>query len=385
MDLNELRAQIDTLDDQLADLLCQRMDCSAGVAAYKAAHDLPVLNASREAEVLQKVQQRIRDKRPDAAGYPEAAALVFATMMDSSRALQHRRMGAGDQLRQEIAAAKQRPLVTDQTRVACAGCAGAFAHQAAVTMFPFCEQPGREPLFVSSFAEVFAAVKEGRVDYGVVPVENSSTGSVNEGFDLVLAHRFSIVAAATVEAHQCLMALPGATAITDVYSHYQALSQCEEYLTAHGLTAHTYANTAMAAKMVAESGDRTIGAIASPQAAKLYGLEIVQPDIQSVTHNCTRFIAISRVPVITPDADKISLIFSIPHVTGSLYRTLSRFAIEGLNLTKMESRPMRTGDFEYAFYLDFEGGMDREETLQLLCALSEEMPQFTLLGNYHEW
>ena len=104
-----------------------------------------------------------------------------------------------------------------------------------------------------------------------------------------------------------------------------------------------------------------------------------------MTHNCTRFIAISRVPVITPDADKISLIFSIPHVTGSLYRTLSRFAIEGLNLTKMESRPMRTGDFEYAFYLDFEGGMDREETLQLLCALSEEMPQFTLLGNYHEW
>lgn len=384
MDLTTLRAQIDEIDEQLAELLCRRMDCSAGVAAYKAAHGLPVLNAGREAEVLRQVQEQIRAKRPDAAGYPEAAALVFATMIDSSRALQHRRMEAGEALRQEIAAARQRPLVTASTKVACAGCAGAFAHQAAVTMFPFCEEAGREPLFVASFADVFAAVEDGRVDYGVLPVENSSTGSVNEVFDLVLAHRCSIVAAATVDANQCLMALPEATAITDVYSHYQALSQCEDYIAAHGLTAHNYANTALAAKMVAESGDRTIGAIASKQAAKLYGLKILEPDIQSVSHNCTRFIAISKAPVIPPDADKISLIFSIPHTTGSLYRTLSRFAIEGLNLTKIESRPMRTGDFEYAFYLDFEGSACREETLELLCALSEEMPQFTFLGNYHE-
>lgn len=385
MDLTELRGQIDELDEQLAELLCKRMDCSAGVAAYKAAHGLPVLNADREAEVLRQVQEQIRTKRPEAAGYPEAAALVFATMMDSSRALQHRRMGAGEALRKGITIAQKRPLITDTTRVACAGCAGAFAHKAAVTMFPFCEEEGREPLFVSSFADVFAAVEDGTVDYGVVPVENSSTGSVNEVFDLILAHRFSIVAAAVVEVHHCLMALPEATQITDVYSHHQALSQCQEYLAAHGLSAHTYANTAMAAEMVAHSGNPSIGAIASEQAARLYGLKVLEQDIQSIPHNCTRFIAISKTAVIPPEADKISLIFSIPHTTGSLYRTLSRFAIEGLNLTKIESRPMRTGDFEYAFYLDFEGSVDREETRELLCALSEEMPQFTLLGNYHEW
>lgn len=385
MDLTELRRQIDEIDEAMVALLCRRMDCSAAVAAYKAEHGLPVLNAGREAEVLREAAEQVRRERPHAAGYPEAAQLVFATMMDTSRALQHRRMGAGNALRQEIVAARQRPLCTEQTRVACAGCAGAFAHEAARAMFPFCREDGREPLFVASFAEVFAAVEDGRADYGVVPVENSSTGSVNEVFDLILAHRFSIVSAAVVKVHHCLMALPGAQHITDVYSHHQALSQCGEYIVSQGLHAHAYANTAMAAEMVARSGDPTIGAIASEQAAGLYGLQILERDIQSVPHNCTRFIAISGRAVIPPEAGKISLIFSIPHETGSLYRTLSRFAIEGLNLTKIESRPMRTGDFEYAFYLDFEGSVARENTLELLCALSEEMPQFTFLGNYTEW
>lgn len=385
MDLKELRQQIDEIDEAMAALLCQRMDCSAAVAAYKAEHGLPVLNAGREAEVLRAAREQVRRERPQASGYPEAAQLVFATMMDTSRALQHRRMGAGDALRREIEAAQRRSLWDDRTRVACAGCAGAFAHEAARIMFPFCREEGRAPLFVSSFAEVFAAVEDGRADYGVVPVENSSTGSVNEVFDLVLAHRFSIVSASVVEVRHCLMALPGAENITDVYSHHQALSQCGEYIAAHGLNAHAFANTAMAAEMVAHSGNQSIAAIASEQAAELYGLQVLKRDIQSVPHNCTRFIAISKRAVIAPDAGKISLIFSLPHETGSLYRTLSRFAIEGLNLTKIESRPMRTGDFEYAFYLDFEGTVARENTRELLCALSEEMPQFTFLGNYHEW
>lgn len=385
MDLQDHRHRIDELNEQIADLLCERMDCSGAIAAYKVAHGLPVLNAGRETEVLNKVQDYIRRQRPDADGYPEAASLVFATIMDASRALQHRQMSAGEDLRQAIQAARQRPLTTPTTRVACAGCAGAFAHQAALTMFPFCREDGRQPLFVDSFSEVFAAVQDGRVDIGVVPVENSSTGSVNEVFDLILAHRFSIVAAATVQVRHCLMALPQADKVTDVYSHHQALSQCSEYIAANGLKPHPYANTAMAAEMVAQSGDPTIAAIASEEAANLYGLKILARNIQTVEHNCTRFIAISKTPVIPPEANKISLIFSLPHVTGSLYHALARFAAEGLNLTKLESRPIRNGDFEYAFYVDFEGSVARPETADLLCALSDEMPQFTLLGNYPEW
>lgn len=385
MDLQDYRDRIDALNEQIADLLCERMDCSGAIAAYKAAHDLPVLNTGRETEVLDKVQVYIRRQRPDDTGYPEAAALVFATIMDASRTLQHRKMSAGEELRQAIQAAGQRPLTTPSTRVACAGCAGAFAHQAALTMFPFCGEEGRQPLFVDSFEEVFAAVQDGRVDIGVVPVENSSTGSVNEVFDLILAHRFSIVAAATVPVRHCLMALPESDKVTAVYSHHQALSQCSDYIAANGLEPHPYANTAMAAEMVAGSGDPTIAAIASEVAADLYGLKILARDIQTVAHNCTRFIAISKTPVIPADADKISVIFSLPHITGSLYHTLARFAVEGLNLTKLESRPIRNGDFEYAFYLDFEGSVARPETRELLCALSDEMPGFTLLGSYHEW
>ena len=385
MDLQELRARIDEINREIADLLCERMDCSSAVADYKAAHGLPVLHAGREAEVLENVRSHVREKRPDATGYPEAAALVFATIMDASRGLQHRQLSAGEALRKEIEEAQRRTLTCDTTKVACAGCAGAFAHQAAEVMFPFCREQGREPLFVKSFADVFRAVESGEVDYGILPVENSSTGSVNEVFDLLLSHKFSIVSAATVEVRHCLMALPDAENIKTVYSHHQALSQCSEFISAKGLTAEPYANTAMAAEMVAKSGDTTIAAIASEKAAELYGLKILKRDIQTVSHNCTRFIAISKTPVITPDADKISMIFSLPHVTGSLYHALARFAAEGLSLTKLESRPIRNGDFEYAFYLDFEGSVEREETKELLCALSDEMPRFTLLGNYREW
>ncbi len=384
MDLQQARERIDDINRQMADLLCERMDCSAEVAAYKIAHGMEVLQPEREVQVLEGVKAHIRQAHPDSEGYPEAAALVFATVMDISRALQHRQMQGGDDLRQQIEAAKARPLVTDTTRVAVAGSAGAFAHEAAMTMFPFCREKERQPLFVPSFSEVVKAVQEDRAEIGVLPVENSSTGSVNEVFDLILQNRFSIVAATTVQVRHCLMALPGATEVTEVYSHHQALSQCGEFIEAKGLHPHAYANTAMAAEMVAGSGDRRIAAIASEEAAGIYGLEILARDIQSVSHNCTRFIAISKTPVIPPQANKISLIFSLPHVTGSLYHALSRFALDGLNLTKLESRPIRNGDFEYAFYVDVEGSVFRPETTDLLCALSDEMPLFTFLGNYQE-
>ncbi|MGI6264573.1 MAG: prephenate dehydratase [Acutalibacteraceae bacterium] len=384
MELTKLRAQIDELDDQLVDRLCERMDLSTAVAAYKAAHHLPVLAAGREAEVLDKVRARVQATRPDADGYPEAAAQVFAAMMDTSRALQHRRMGAGATLRGKIDDACRRPLITGQTRVVCAGSPGAYAHKAAVTMFPFCAGEGRQPRFVPTFADVVAAVRDGQAEYGILPVENSSTGSVNEVFDLILTHRYCIVAATTVAVRHCLMARPDAGTITDVYSHHQALSQCGEYLAARGLTAHGYPNTATAAQMVAESEKKHIAAIASEEAARLYGLTVLDRDIQSVEHNVTRFIAISKTDIIPPGADKISVIFSLPHVTGSLYRILAQFAIEGLNLTKLESRPVKNGAFEYAFYLDFEGSVEREATKELLCSLSDELPQFCLLGNYKE-
>lgn len=170
-----------------------------------------------------------------------------------------------------------------------------------------------------------------------------------------------------------------------MYSHPQGLSQCAEYVAAHGWQSCACSNTAVAAEMVSRSGDTGIAAIASRRAAALYGLTVLEDGVQTAANNRTRFIAISSRLVIPQDADKISLLFSLPHVTGSLYRTLARFAIEGLNLTKMESRPLRTGEFEYAFYLDFEGSLAQPATLDLLCALSEERRCFRFwaaIGRY---
>lgn len=386
MELADIRAEIDRLDDELVALLCRRMDCSLQVAAYKAAHHLPVLNEEREKQVLDGVRRAAARYDQRGAGFPGAAAVVFSTMMDTSRALQHRKLSAGKALRAAIGQAPRRPVTDIPARVACAGCAGAYADEAAGVLFPFTKDADSRPLFVPSFADVVEAVREGRADYGILPVENSSTGSVHENYDLLMQHRLSIVGAAELPVHHCLLTLPGADPrrLKAVYSHHQGLSQCADFIAARGLEPRQYSNTAAAARMVAASGDPTACAISSRQAAEIYGLEIAAENIQSVSNNVTRFIALSSQLLLPPAADKISLIFTLPNVTGSLYKTLARFAMEGLNLTKLESRPLRNGDFDYVFYLDFEGSLDNSGTVDLLCALSEELPVFHFLGNYRE-
>lgn len=384
-ELAEIRAEIDAIDEQLVELLCRRMDCSLQVAAYKTAHHLPVLNEGREREVLDGVRAQATKYDAQKAGYAGAAAVVFSTTMDVSRALQHRRMDAGDALRARLAAAP-RCAAPENARVACAGCPGAYADEAAGLLFPATLNENSRPCFVSSFPDVVQAVIDGRVDVGILPVENSSTGSVHENYDLLMNHRLTIVGAAELPVHHCLVGLPSAdpSGLRAVYSHHQGLSQCAEYIAAHHLEPRQYSNTAASAKMVAEAGDPTACAISSRRAAELYGLKIIDADIQTVFENCTRFIAISSRLLLPPDADKISLIFTLPNVTGSLYRTLARFAMEGLNLTKLESRPVRDGGFDYIFYLDFEGNLSNSGTVDLLCALSEELPVFHFMGNYKE-
>ena len=223
MELADIRAEIDRLDDELVALLCRRMDCSLQVAAYKAAHHLPVLNEEREKQVLDGVRRAAARYDQRGAGFPGAAAVVFSTMMDTSRALQHRKLSAGKALRAAIGQAPRRPVTDIPARVACAGCAGAYADEAAGILFPFTKDADSRPLFVPSFADVVEAVREGRADYGILPVENSSTGSVHENYDLLMQHRLSIVGAAELPVHHCLLTLPGADPrrLKAVYSHHQ--------------------------------------------------------------------------------------------------------------------------------------------------------------------
>jgi len=239
---------------------------------------------------------------------------------------------------------------------------------------------------VKRWEDVFEAVESGQADLGVVPVENSYAGSVTEVYDLILKHKFFIESAIGLHVSHCLMANEGADfdTINKVISHPQALSQCKEYIKEKRFIPEPCLNTALAAKIVSERGGTNIAAIASEDAADIHHLNVLDRDIQTSKQNCTRFVFISKQLFIEDDANRISLAFSLPHITGSLHRTLARFSIAGLNLTKIESRPLPEQGFEYLFYLDFSGNLRDDATVDLLCSLCTELPSFTFLGNYKE-
>lgn len=376
MDLKTIRNEIDEIDNSIIELFRKRMDCSAEVARYKAENGIPVFNPERESVILDKVEEQ-------AGKYGGSARLLYATIMELSRGVQHDMLGSGAELRNRILTANKK-LCTDpeNIRAGCFGAEGAYAHMAAKKVFP-----GSEPRFYSPFKEIFRAISIGEIDFGVIPIENSSAGSVTAVYDLMLQYRFHIAAAVDIPVNHCLAARKGTSQekIRTVYSHEQALLQCSDYLNAHpDIKQRPFVSTAQAAKMVAELEDDTSAAICSEDAAEKYGLEIIAKGFQNNPNNTTRFIVISKDMYIEPDADKISLCFSLPHVTGSLYSVLCRFAAHGLNLTKIESRPQYGKKFEYMFYLDFTGSINDPGTVSLLCALLEELPDFSFLGNYKE-
>lgn len=374
MDLTEIRKEIDKVDGEILPLLIKRMKLSEQVAEYKRKNNIPVLNVKREQEILEKIKSQ-------GGEYGNALQSVYASMMEISRNLQHSRLGGGEKLKAKIKNALPLPARTKGKTVACQGVSGAYSEKAAENLF-------NEPniLFYNKFEDVFRAVSEGEADFGVVPIENSSAGSVQETFDLMIKYRLFICNALDLPVNHCLLTKNNLNIceIKKAYSHPQALAQCADYLKAHNITPVPCSNTAAAAKLVSESDDCEIAAIASVEAAESFGLNIIDASIQSGRFNKTRFLVLSKKLFISDSAEKISLIFSLPHVPGSLSGVLSRFFRCGLNLTKIESRPILDSDFEYYFYLDFTGNVRDEDTLNLLCQLSEELPQFGFLGNYKE-
>ncbi|MGN0457424.1 MAG: bifunctional chorismate mutase/prephenate dehydratase [Eubacterium sp.] len=375
MDLKELRNEIDKLDDELVPLLLKRMDISRQVAEYKFERGIPVLNEEREREVLELVAKNCGEQG-------EAVKTVFSSIMDASRALQHKIIGGGEELRNTVENARVGTVLTANGQpIACQGVEGAYSGKAANAMFP--DSP---VAFHKQFEDVFEAVNQNKAKFGIIPVENSTAGSVHESYDLIMKYRFYVVGAFDLKIDHCLCTRNDINFedIDNVYSHPQALSQCNIFLKNFDFTGINYSNTAAAAKYVSQSDKTNIAAICSESAAKKYGLKIIRRGIQNVINNTTRFIVISKELVIDDDATKISLIFSAPHRTGSLYRVLGRFSMTGLNLTKLESRPVANGKFDYVFYADILGSVRDEATLDLLCALSDELPEFTFLGNYHE-
>ncbi|HCA04609.1 MAG TPA: bifunctional chorismate mutase/prephenate dehydratase [Ruminococcaceae bacterium] len=372
-ELSEIRHDIDKIDDELVELFKKRMDCAREVGCYKKLNGTPVLNRRRENEILDDVQQK-------GGEYGLYARLLFSNIMELSRALQHGIVNSGKKLRAEIESAEEMPDASSLT-IAYQGIKGANSHEASLKLFP----DSRLKNYVS-FGDVFEAVNNGEADFGVLPVENSTAGSVSAVYDLILKYRFYIVGALEMPIDYCLAGLKQSTVddIETVWSHPQALSQCAEYCQKHGFSPVPRANTAVAARDVMREKRLNTAAICSYKAAEEYGMKILDDHLQDNPHNATRFVVISKKLYISADANKISLCFSLPHVTGSLYGLLCRFNSLGLNLTKIESRPIAAKDFEYLFYLDFSGNAHNTQVTDLLSQLSEEMPEFSFLGNYVE-
>lgn len=370
--LNLLRQDIDKIDEQLLKLFIERMDIAGQVAQYKIENDLPVFNGKREQEILQYAEQN-GDK------YGKSARFIFQMLMDVSRSHQYTLMDSGKELRRLIENCSDEDISSYSGVVTCQGVAGAYSEIAARQLF----NKG-DIRFVEKFEDVFLSVSNGETDFGVVPVENSLAGSVYEIYDLLTKYNLYIAAEQTIAVKHCLAAPVGASinSIAKVYSHPQALNQCSNFINEHGYDSISCLNTADAAKNIAKNGDCACAAICSQEAAENYGLDVLVSGIQNSTANQTRFIVISKRLIIDPSANKISLSFSLPHQSGSLVAALSRFSVRGLDLTKIESRPMRSGQFEYLFYVDFTGNVFENDIISLLCSICEDYPQFNFLGNF---
>jgi len=371
--LQKIREDIDRIDSELIPLFVERMRCSEKVAEIKRAEGIAVLDREREKKVLEKVRGKAEE-------FGDAASILYAAMMSISRARQHQMLDSGGTVR-EMESSAPRKLDLKGKTILCQGTEGAYSHKAALQ---FMEQNGSGNIgFKATWQDVFDSVDAGDADFGVLPVENSSAGSVYDVYSMILKYRLHIVGVVAVKISHCL-ASAGSGKIMKVISHPQALAQCSLYISGKGFATEEFSNTAMAAKYVKEMNDPSLAAICSEDAAKEYGLKIIEKDVQDMSYNTTRFVLLSKGPILQEDANKIGLCFSLPHTSGSLYSILERFAINGLNLTKIESRPIPGSNFDYQFYLDFTGNIHDEGTLDLIRILSDELPEFSFLGNYKE-
>ena len=378
MELSDYRQQIDGIDSQLLALFYQRMEVAAQIAGYKKAHNLPALDAGRERAKLQQVA----DAAPE--DLREYAVSLYSLIFELSRSCQNRLLGVTSPLTAEIeqAIAQTPPLFPEHPAVACQGVEGAYSQLACDRLFTM-----PNVFYCATFEAVFAAIEKGLCRYGVIPLENSTAGSVNAVYDLMMQHNFRIVRSVRLKIDHCLLAKPGAklSDIKEIYSHEQAISQCGRFLQSlPGVTVVRCENTAMAAKRVAESDRTDVAALSSRACVGLYGLESLAAAVQDQGNNYTRFICIAKDLEIYPGADRTSLMMVLPHKPGSLYKVLSRFYALGINLNKLESRPIPERDFEFAFYFDLDTSIYSPDFLQLMAELPGICEQFSYLGSYSE-
>ncbi len=378
MDITELRDEIDKIDDELVKLFRARMEISAKVADYKRERNLPIFVPAREREILQEVAEKAG---PEMAGYTRS---LYSTIFELSRSYQAKRNGSQTPLYHQITAAIENTpkLFPQSPMVACQGVEGAYSQLA-------CEKIFKSPMimYFKNFEAVFSAIEKGMCQYGILPIENSTAGSVNQVYDLMIQHNFSIVRTFRLKVDHNLLVNPGARLedIKEIYSHEQAISQCAGFLSKlPGVNVSAVANTAVAAEMVAKSGRKDVAALSSRSCAQLYGLQNIAASVQDKGNNRTRFICISKNLEIYPGSDKTSIMMILNHKPGALYKVLARLYTLGINVTKLESRPLPDREFEFMFYFDLETSIYSQEFVELMCELGDFCEEFKYLGSFTE-
>ena len=378
MELKDIREQIDSIDDQLVRLFVNRMELSAQVADYKKANHLPIHVPAREREILQEVAKLAG---PDMANYTR---VLYSMIFELSRSYQSKRNTETTPLYQTITGSIENTdkLFPQTPMVACQGVEGAYSQIA-------CEKIFKSPmiLYFKNFDGVFNAIEQGLCQYGILPIENSTAGSVKKVYDLMIHHNFSIVRTFRMKIDHNLIANPGAklSDIKEIYSHEQAINQCSGFLaTMPGVKVIPIENTAVAAQMVANSDRTDVAALSSRSCAELYGLNCLASCIQDKGNNYTRFICIAKNLEIYPGSDKTSIMMVLSHKPGALYKVLARLYTLGINVTKLESRPIPDRDFEFMFYFDLETSIYSEEFVQLMCELDDLCEEFKYLGSFCE-
>ncbi len=376
--LTDYRTRLDEIDEELLRLFTERMDIAGEIAAWKRENGRPVLDLRREKEKLRRIDELSQPELSD------DSFTLFSMIMELSRARQNRILRRGSTETEAIEAALRDtpPLFPEKAIVACQGVEGAYSGIA-------CEKLFQRPsvFWFSSFDAVFTAVEKGLCRYGVIPVENSNAGTVNAVYDLMVRHNFRIVRSVRVKVDHNLLVLPGTRLedIREIYSHAQALTQCAGFLQRFpNAKIIPCENTAVAAKRVAESREPGAAALSSRRCAKLYGLEALLTSVQDSDNNYTRFICISRSLEIYPGADRTSLMMVVRDEPGSLCKVLTRFYALGINLHKLESRPLPGRDWEYRFYFDLDAPVYAPRFLQLMGELGDLSEEYEYLGSYNE-
>ena len=372
---NELQQKVSQIDESLKDLYLQRMNLIKEIIAAKSADEYD--ESEQNKETLLKVT--------DGLGQAEQLYLkkVYESLFETSKAYETATKEISTDLVDSIKdAVKKESVYPVRAKVACQGIKGAYSSIAASRFFEIADIS-----YFKNFENVFQAVEKGFCEYGVLPIENSYAGSVNPVYDLMKEHKFYIVKSIKLQIKHNLVANPNAKLedIKEVYSHEQALSQCKKYLEKFpNIKITPCPNTAVAARMVKESKRDDVAAISSQECAEIYGLTILESSIQDSNENYTRFILITKDIKVYDNANKISIVTSLPNTPGSLYKLLSRFYNLGINMTKLESRPMPHSTFEFIFYFDLDCDIKSKAVQNLIAELDTDAIQFTFLGAYSE-